>query len=342
LAVTLSVLNLIAVAFASAEFVIGVTAFFPDNQINKIIYMSNDVGGKLRIPATFANAHTHAGTMVLTIPWLLGALNQKQQNVLLKTLFAGALVAAMLGVFMSATRTGFLAMTVMIVAATLSGRMGSMSWTIWIAVLLMVGYFIANESRFQRFLTLGDTEMVTQRIEGSVSMHFFELLAAYPLGNGMGAGGTSIPSFLQHLVREPVGLENEYSRILLEEGIPGLALWIGFAVWFAMQKPIDSKDPWMLTRFAIWVSSVYTFLTALTGLGMMTAIPNSMLFMLGLGFVVGGRGRRISLPQGRPSRTKESAMRYSPPVGTPLLSGPTPMQSKEHAPAQASAESRRH
>src|SRR5262249_42887345 len=61
----LAVLNAVALGFAGAEFFLGVPVFYPQNAVTKIIYDSNDVAGSaaLRIPATFANAHSYAGTM---------------------------------------------------------------------------------------------------------------------------------------------------------------------------------------------------------------------------------------------------------------------------------------
>src|SRR5437870_4194635 len=69
LALGLAGLNLLALAFAGAEFFIGVPQFFPVNQATRIIYLSKDVAehSAYRIPASFANAHAFAGAMVITI-----------------------------------------------------------------------------------------------------------------------------------------------------------------------------------------------------------------------------------------------------------------------------------
>jgi len=74
-ALWLAVLNHVAFAFALAEYVLGVPAFFPENAVTDIIYRSHDVAGHtaMRIPACFSNAHSYGGTMIITLPWLLGA-----------------------------------------------------------------------------------------------------------------------------------------------------------------------------------------------------------------------------------------------------------------------------
>ena len=56
-------------------------------------------------------------------------------------------------------------------------------------------------------------------------------MRTYPLGNGLGGGGTSVPYFLQDRIRNVVVMENEYARILLELGIPGLCMWGVFIGW---------------------------------------------------------------------------------------------------------------
>src|SRR6202008_181902 len=105
--------------------------------------------------------------------------------------------------------------------------------------LVLVGAMVLaalSNVRFQRFKSLGDTEGVSERIAGSVNRGFWEILREYPMGNGMGGGGTSIPDFLEGEVRNPIGMENEYARILAEQGVVGLLLWFVFVVWFLLHS----------------------------------------------------------------------------------------------------------
>jgi len=82
LALGLAGLNLLALGFAGAEFFIGVPEFFPRNQMTTIIYLSKDVVGHTayRIPASFTSAHAYGGAMVITIPFVAGALLQKRKQ----------------------------------------------------------------------------------------------------------------------------------------------------------------------------------------------------------------------------------------------------------------------
>jgi hypothetical protein len=287
----LSVLNHLAFVFAVAEFILGVPAFFPENAVTEIVYNSNDVAGYTahRIPSCFSNAHIFGGTMVTTLPWLLGAWVQPQLPIAKRCLLASGMASAMLGVFMCAARTPLLLLGVIIVLTTCSGKLRGTLWLGWAIVLGGLGYVVSGEERLQRFTTLQDTHYVITRFEGSVNMNFLELLLTYPLGNGMGAGGTSIPFFLQHLLQEPVGLENEYSRILLEQGLVGLALWLGFVLWYIGRRPTEKCDPWQFGKFLLWFHGIVSFASALTGMGLMTSIPQSMLFFLGVGFCTTNR-----------------------------------------------------
>jgi hypothetical protein len=299
LSVWLAALNVLAVGFAVAEFVVGVPAFYPQNGVTELIYNSNDVAGytALRIPATFANAHAYAGTMVSSIPWLVGALVQRGRRWWARGLLLVGIAAALLGVFFTATRVGIVLLCVLVLVTTVSGRLRGASWLGWIVMLAGVAYFVSAEERMQRFLTLFNTEEVLERVEGSVNLSFLELLSRYPMGNGLGAGGTSIPFFLQGLITNPVGLENEYSRILLEQGVVGLALWGAFIAWIFTRPTPPRGAPWWLGWRLLWYAAAGNFALAVLGTGLMTAIPMTVLLFLSLGFMA------TYLPAPSPSTT---------------------------------------
>jgi hypothetical protein len=284
-AVWLAVLNMMAFGFAVAEFFLSVQAFYPHNAVTELIYASADVAGSsLRIPSCFANAHSFGGAMVLSLPWLLGAWVQPRKSTGHWLLLSTAIVVAIIGIFMSAARTHVLLLGFLVIVTTFSGKLRGGFWLSWIVLIIGVGYVISNEERLQRFTSLADTDAVANRLEGSINVHFFELLATYPLGNGMGAGGTSIPFFLMRYMSNPIGMENEYCRILLEQGLPGLMLWLGFICWIATRRPLDARDPWQFGKLLMWFASLALFVNALTGIGLMTAIPQSTMLFLGVGF----------------------------------------------------------
>ena len=291
LALWIAALNLMALGFAGAEYFRGVPAFYPKNAVTEIIYKSNDVAGytAYRIPATFVTAHAFAGTMVGSLPWLLGAWFQPGNRAWQHVLLASAVAAAVLGVFMSATRVNIILLAVLFGALLLSGRLRFGPAAALAAVLAGVGYLVSGEARLQRFVSLENSSYVKERIEGSVNMSFTELLVKYPIGNGLGGGGTSIPFFLQYLVKNPIGLENEFSRILLELGLPGLGLWAAFIAWTAWRRPTGPGDPWLLGRRLMWCGALAGFATAFLGTGMLTAIPQSALLFISIGFLVAPR-----------------------------------------------------
>jgi O-Antigen ligase len=285
IALGFAVLNLAALGFAVAEYFRGVPAFYPMNAVTIVIYASTDVaGGFYRIPATFANAHNFGGAMVASIPYLLGAWEQSQKRIL-RILFILGTAAALLGILMSATRLNFVLGGALVVLALWRGRMRTSRRALF-AVLIVGMVFVAlRNERFQRFKSLSDSDSVQERISGSVNRTIFEILLEYPMGNGLGGGGTSIPYFLQGQVRNPIGTENEYLRILCEQGLIGLLFWIGFILWFLLQyRSAFAPGPWSSARRMIWFVSVITLSTAFIGNGMLTAVPSAALLLLGIGF----------------------------------------------------------
>ena len=287
LALGLAGLNLLALVFAGAEFFIGVQEFFPRNPVTKIIYMSKDVATDLayRIPACFANAHAYGGAMVVTIPLVAGALLQKHKRQWQINLLVVGLAAAVLGVLLSATRLNFVAVAVLIIVLPFSIKSRISHAFGWIAILLAIGFFVSGVARLQRFTELQNTEMVAERVGWSVNMTFFELAAKYPFGNGLGGGGSSIPSFLQDRLENPVVMENEYARIMLEQGIFGLLLWIAFLTWLFTRPAGDPLDSWREgRRLARW-ACILAFGTGLIGVGLFVSVPQTCLLLISAGWL---------------------------------------------------------
>jgi energy-converting hydrogenase Eha subunit B len=281
----MAVLNLVAIGFASAEYVLGVERFFPESAVTQIIYLSGDVaGGFFRIPAIFSSAHAYGGTMVASLPYLIGAWERATTR-RYRLLIMFGIGAAMIGILMSNTRQNFILGSAMVLVAIFLRRRKSSGLVAFALLVGLVIWAAATNARFQRFKSLGDTDAVADRIAGSVNRTFFEILSEYPMGNGLGGGGTSIPYFLQGQVRDPIGMENEYARILGEQGIIGLVLWIGFVLWFLGRAPIAfAKNPWCNSRRMAWCLSSVSLLTAWIGIGMLTSIPQTAIQLLGMGW----------------------------------------------------------
>jgi hypothetical protein len=287
LALWIAGFNLLAFAFAGTEYLFGLERFYPHNSVTELIYISKDVVGhtQYRIPASFVNAHAYGGTMVLGLPFLVGAIAQKHRTNTHFYLLVAGIAAALVGILMSAARTHFLIAAILIIVATLSWR-SRLGYALgWLILIVAIGWTVSGEQRLQRFMELRNTDAMVERISWSVNMGFFEIAARYPWGNGLGGGGTSMPYFLQGRIVNPVTMENEYARIMLEQGIVGLALWVAFILWLYTRRNRDPGDPWYLGKRLAWVSSAVLFAVGLTGTGLLTSIPQSALFFLLVGWV---------------------------------------------------------
>jgi O-Antigen ligase len=289
LAMSFAVMNIVELGIALVEIAIGVPFFFPRNAVDQIIYNSTDVYiggiGNYRIPATFMSSAAYGGDMVGSLPLLLGALSLKGMSAWGRRLVLVAVGASAVGVFLCASRSQAVLLIVMITAVTLSGQIKNIPWSVWFVIIGIIAWIVVISPRMQRFFQLQDTDYVKRRVSWSVNESFWQIALDYPLGNGLGGGGTSVPYFLQDELKDPVGMENEYARIMAEEGIPGLMLWLGFLGWVFTRPLPRRSDPWfagrMLARFALLVS----FATGMLGTGLLTAIPGTATLMLYIGWI---------------------------------------------------------
>lgn len=286
-ALYVAVLNIAAGVLGGAEFLLGVERFFPENETTEIIYKSRDVAGysAYRIPSSFINAHAYAGTMVMTLPLLMGAWSQRHDRRWESGLLAIAIVVSFTGIFMAATRTHMITAALLAFVVTMTGRLSGRQWIRWLAAVAVVGYVVAGDVRFQRFTTLADRSMVSTRIANSFNEDFFQVISEYPLGRGLAGGGTSVPYFLRDQVTTGAILENEYARIGLELGLPGLTIWILFILWVLSRRPWRVRDSWQLARRLAWVACASMFASGLVGMGMMASVPQTTIMLLTIGWM---------------------------------------------------------
>lgn len=289
LGIALGCMNLAAVGFGVVQFFYGIDAFFPRNEVTEIIYKSRDVAGwtAYRIPSSFSSAHAFAGTLVMTVPMVFGAWVHPHARPWVRHLLAVALVASFFGVFMAAARQHMILAVLLGAVLTFSKELTGGQRVRWAIGAALVVYLVAGDVRLQRFTTLGDTEALTERVQGSVNDDFFTLMTSYPLGNGLAGGGTSIPHFLRDDAKPAVGLENEYARIMLEQGLPGLVLWLVFVAWVVTAVP-RRRAPWVAARRLAWVACCTAFASGLIGTGMLTSIPQTCVMLLMAGWVSSG------------------------------------------------------
>jgi hypothetical protein len=288
LALWLSVLNLLAAALAGVEFFVGVEQFFPRNAITDTIYRSKDLANytAYRIPSSFSSAHAYAGTMVMSIAVIGGAWVQGHYGKWQSRLMSAALLMSMLAVFMSATRLNALMLFALILTTVFTGKLPGAYRFRWLILLGVLGYMVGGDERLQRFRSLQDSEFLAERLGGSVNLSFMELARQYPLGNGLGGGGTSVPYFLQDRIRNVVAMENEYARILLETGLPGLLMWSVFIVWVFTRRRVRQTDMFYLGRRLAFVACAFAFATGFIGLGLFTSVPMTALVLLLTGWIV--------------------------------------------------------
>ena len=287
LSLGLAVLNCLALGFGVAEYFLGLERFFPVNPVTFIIYASNDVAGYqyFRIPSTFGTAHLYGGAMVTSLPFLFSGWISRRSGDKTRWLILLGICSGLFGVLLSATRLHLVVAVVVSVTLIIAGSF-SMKSKLWVvAALILIGMAAVNNERFGRFKSLGETDRVADRIHGSVNRSFFEIMTEFPMGNGLGGGGTSIPFFLRDNVRHPIAMENEYCRILLETGIIGLALWLGFILWFLFGSHAFAKSPWSGGRRTAWVCCLCYFGIGLIGTGMLTSVPQTLMMFLAVGWV---------------------------------------------------------
>jgi hypothetical protein len=293
LALWLAVLNLVALAFALAEVRLGLQRFYPYNSVTYLIYQQNDVVPGdytiFRIPAIFVNQACYSGTMVLSLPLLAGAWVQRECTPTQRILLTAGVIAAMLGVFLGASRSHALLFFVQISTLATFARIRRGNLLALATIVVVVGYWVYREPRLQRFTQL-DVGFVEERVQASVNAGFLDVFMDYPLGNGLG-GGSSMPYFLQNRVKNPVAMENEYGRILLETGIPGLLLWVAFILFALLNSPSDRAGPWQVGWRLARVTVAIFFGTAFVGAGLLTAIPATCLLLLMTGWLCAPRLR---------------------------------------------------
>jgi hypothetical protein len=301
LALRIAFLNILVFALALVEFFLGVERFFPENPVTQIIYLGKDIAGytAFRIPASFTSAHAYAGTMVLSVPLIVGAWLQKRSNAWQRYLLIAGLMASLTGIFLAAARIHivvlFLLLIVISVSITFSRELKLVSGLGWLLMLAGIGWVVSGEQRLQRFMTLQDSDVIVSRISISVNKSFLERAIEYPLGNGLGGGGTSLPYFLQDRIKNLVSIENEYARITLEQGIPGLCLWIAFILWVLSRHSAQKEDSWHLGRRLAWFACAAYFVTGLLGTGLLTSIPQTCLMLLSTGWIaVAPMGERVA------------------------------------------------
>lgn len=289
----LVVLNLVALAGGIYVYLHGVEALFPKNAITQIIYRSGDIAGNKyhRIPSIFLSAHAYGGTMLLTLPFLLDRVSGIGVRLTDRVLATIGVVAAAGGLLMCGARLPIVQL-VMALMITWALTRFSLGLGLVGAILVGVGVWVANTNeRFQRAATLSDTNYVANRVAGSANDSFFALAMDYPMGAGMGSAvGNSIPFFLADQAPEQVGMENEFCRILVDQGWIGLGAWLAFVGWLCVRPPRSRPAvPWRIGVVFMYAMTMTTWMTAFIGTGTLSSVPGSALLLCQMGILAAVR-----------------------------------------------------
>lgn len=281
-------LNIVALGFGLAEYRLGLSSFFPQTAITEILYNSQDVGGNnWRIPATFSSAHAYAGTLVMTLPFILGALQQRRDSAWTTAILVCGALAAAVGTFAAAARMHALVLLLLLIvsAHSLVVRFGGVARLALVLVVVATSITVWQDPRLQRFTTLSDTDYVRNRVGVSVNSGLLSYAVEYPLGNGLGGGGTSMPYFLRDRVRDAVSVENQYGTIMLELGLPGLVLWLSALGWVLLRAGRANKGSWTMTKRTGRLATFCYVVAGTIGTGMFTSVPQSCLLLLTMGWL---------------------------------------------------------
>jgi len=286
----LAVLNLFAFAGGLYVYQNGVEALYPVNAVTQIIYQSNDVAGYEyhRIPSTFLSAHSYGGAMLFSLPFLLERVFGAGVRWPDRALATAGLFAGAAGILMCAARQPVICFIVASLIAWVCTRFHPTFGLISIALIAVGGLVARTNERFERASILDDTEVVSDRVKGSANESLLEMIADYPGGAGMGSSvGTSIPFFLADRAPVAIGLENEYCRILIDQGWVGLSLWLAFLIWlFLHMPPLNLRVRWGLGVVLMYSLTLTNWATAFIGTGTLSAIPMSVMLLAQMGVLM--------------------------------------------------------
>jgi hypothetical protein len=272
----------VATGFAMAELAFGVENFFPLNAATATLYQTFAVAGQtLRLPACFASSHLYGGTLVGLIPFLWGRLEGRSRQRKVTFLYLACAASA---AFLCSSRIPVLLLVVLVLTVVTLGWRSPILTISAVAAVVAIWVVVGAEERFRRFETLGSEDVVTERIHWSVNNGLLDIIVDAPLGHGLASAvGTSIPYFLSEDALPQEGLESEVSRLALELGVIGLVVWVLFGVRSLVGGFLAARRSRRLSDALMFVSLAVTAATALIGVGVMSAIPATLLIFLQIG-----------------------------------------------------------
>ena len=244
-----------------------------------------------RIPSTFVSSHAYGGMMVSLLPLLV--LNLERGRRWMPVAFL-ALLGATLGVFVSACP----------IPGDWNGGRRARARDVRVGEPADPGYRrggrrSAASHRPGSIAVAALRDTVGHRVrrgKGSKQRQCWILRGMrsnIPLGLGLGSAvGTSIPYFLEGIARPQYGMENEFARIALEEGVLGVVLWCSFVAWVLLIDPGSTGSLAVRSKLGVWACCVVAWSQAAVGTGLLASVPGTMILFVYMGLLVAQPERR--------------------------------------------------
>jgi hypothetical protein len=318
----LAVLNLIALAGGVYVYLNGIEALYPRSPITELMFRSKDVaGGYYRVPSFFLSAHAYGGTMLGTLPLLLGRGFDRGVRLWERGLMAVGTVASLAGILMCSARQPALIFVIATLITWACMRFNPIVGAVAAVLVTAAAIAALSNDRLQRAIaTFEDPDQIIERVYGSANESSLQLFWHYPAGAGLGSA-SSIPYFLVDRAPPQISSENEYSRIQVEEGWVGLFAWLGFLGWLFYRPPRPLLDrPWQLGAIFMFAFALTSWATAIIGTGLTAAIPGTVLLFTQMGVLVQVRERgTVRAEQLR--RVRPARLPAPKPARRPLVGG---------------------
>jgi O-antigen ligase len=308
-ALNVSLLPIVYSAVRRREHVVAVLGVYVAGAVLSAVYAiavgGADPGAEERISG-LAGTATELASLLVTALFLAGGLLLALRNApALRALCLGAVGICLLGIFLTLSRAGLVALAAALVASVFIGgrRRVAVGLLVLVVGLATVGYFsfAASEQARERVTTLGSgtgrTDLWTvawRMIEDDPTR-----------GVGVGNFRTASIHFLlepgtilrdDFIVDRPQVAHNSYLQVLSELGVPGLVLFGGLiaagllAAWRAVGEFRQRGDPFMETCARAVVLALIALLVA--DFFASDQLNKELWLLLGLGPALLGVARR--------------------------------------------------
>jgi O-antigen ligase len=276
-ALNLSLLPIVYSAVRRREHVVAVFGVYIGGAVVSALYAMATTDDAERIAGLAGTANELASLLVTALVLAGGLLLALRRAPVLRALCLGAVVVCLLGLFLTLSRAGLVALGAALIAAVFLGGRRRLGVAVVVAMvgLTTVTYFsfAASEQARERVTTLGSG---TGRTD--IWTVGWRMVDADPLrGAGVGNFRTASIHYLlqpgailrdEFIVDTPQVAHNSYLHVLAELGVPGLALFLAllaagvWAAWQAAREFARRGDQFMETCSRALVLALVALLVA--------------------------------------------------------------------------------